>query len=356
MKTVTIPRTRPPLRRIHFIHEQLQQGRYPNCPKLSRALEVKAVRTILRDIDFMRDQMGLPIAYDELAHGYYYMHPVEQLPGMAVTENEIFALLVAQKAVAHYRGTPFHRPLQSAYQKLAASLDAEAVVHLESLDQAMDIRVTGPEDLDEQTFLVVSRAVHQRRPLRFRYRKHAAKTMERRAVHPYQLLCANHRWYVIGHDLRRNAVRVFVLSRMRSPEVLEGTFKKPADFRVADFLKGSFGIFRGNNDYEVVVDLDRWGADLVRGRRWHASQAMTELPGGELRVRFHLDNLQEIEPWVLSWGTHATVVRPKALVDRLKVVAAELGKRYAKSARKNAATRQQKLPFPGVPSKPPRTR
>ena len=36
-----------------------------------------------------------------------------------------------------------------------------------------------------------------------------------------------------------------------------------------------------------------------------------------MRVTFQLDNLEEIEPWVLSWGGHATVVRPRQLADRV---------------------------------------
>ena len=343
MKTVKLPRTRPPMRRIMFIHDQLQQRRFPNCTTLRRDLEVKAVRTLLRDIEFMRDQLRLPIEYDEIAHGYFYSRPVDRFPGMTVTETELFALLVARKALAHYHGTPFHRPLRTAFDKLAAGLDPKTVVHLENLGEAMDIRVTGPEDLDEGTFVIVSRAVHQHRPLRFKYRKHAAKTVETRSIHPYQLVCANHRWYVVGHDTRRDSIRVFVLARMRSPEILDGVFKRPADFHIEKHLKGSFGIFRGHGDYEVVVDLDRWGADLVRGRRWHASQVVTELPGGEMRILFHLDNLEEIEPWVLSWGTHATVVRPKGLADRIRAVAKELGERYGKPLKADGEAGQRKL-------------
>ncbi|MCC6972103.1 MAG: WYL domain-containing protein, partial [Phycisphaerales bacterium] len=214
-----------------LIHERLKQRRFPNCTSLRKELEVKAVRTILRDIDFMRDQLRLPIEYDDIAHGYFYSRPVEQFPGVTVSESELFALLVARKAVAHYRGTPFHRPLRTAFDKLAAGLDPKTVVHLENLGDAMDIRVTGPEDLDEATFLIVSRAVHQHRPLRFKYRKHAAKTVEARTIKPYQLVCANHRWYVVGHDLRRDGIRVFVLGRMLGAEVLDGVFKRPADFR-----------------------------------------------------------------------------------------------------------------------------
>jgi len=40
------------------------------------------------------------------------------------------------------------------------------------------------------------------------------------------------------------------------------------------------GLFKGEEDHEVIVEFDRWGADDVRGRRWHSSQELTELPKG----------------------------------------------------------------------------
>ena len=39
--------------------------------------------------------------------------------------------------------------------------------------------------------------------------------------------------------------------------------------------------------------------------------------------------MEEIERSVLSWGTHATVVKPKALAERVRKTGEELAKRYA---------------------------
>ena len=78
-----------------------------------------------------------------------------------------------------------------------------------------------------------------------------------------------------------------------------------------------------------MVDFDAWAADLIRGRKWHASQRITELPGGTMRLSMRLSSLEEADRWVLNWGTHATVVRPKALVERIRRVANELSDRYA---------------------------
>jgi predicted DNA-binding transcriptional regulator YafY len=87
-------------------------------------------------------------------------------------------------------------------------------------------------------------------------------------------------------------------------------------------------VFKGRDDYEVVVDFDAWAADEIRGRRWHRTQELTELPKGTLRLRLRLNNIEEAEKWLLGYGAHATVVRPQALREKLRVAGEELAKRY----------------------------
>jgi predicted DNA-binding transcriptional regulator YafY len=99
----------------------------------------------------------------------------------------------------------------------------------------------------------------------------------------------------------------------------------------AQDLRGSLSVFKGGDDYEVVIDFDRWAADLIRGRRWHSSQELTELPGGQARLRLRLNAIEEAERWVLSWGSHATVVRPQALRERLVEVGQEYLRQYEES-------------------------
>jgi predicted DNA-binding transcriptional regulator YafY len=41
-----------------------------------------------------------------------------------------------------------------------------------------------------------------------------------------------------------------------------------------------------------------------------------------------LSALEEVERWILSWGTHATVIKPEALAIRVGNIARQLSKRY----------------------------
>ena len=117
-------------------------------------------------------------------------------------------------------------------------------------------------------------------------------------------------------------------SKVSKPRLTGERFARPKKFSPKKYLEDSLGVMKGKEDFEVVIQFDSWGSDLVRGRKWHESQEFTELPGGGSQLRMRLSGLEEIERSVLSWGTHATVVKPKALAERVRKTAEEVVKRY----------------------------
>ena len=322
--------SRAPFERMMRIHESIKDGKFPNCNQIAREFEV-STRTIKRDVDFMKFRLNLPIEYDTRRYGFYYTERVEHFPGIPVTEAEMFAMLVAHKAIAQYHGTPFQKPLLTAFQKLAGQLDRSARFTLGSLDEALSFRPLAPEDTDVKTFDVLSRAVQQRVAVRFQYKKLGARKPERRHVHPHHLACIENVWYVFAHDVDRRAMRTFVLTRLSEPALTGKKFAPQKDFKADEYLKGSFSVFKGGDDYEVAIEFDAWATDLIRGRKWHASQQFIELPDGCSRLTMRLNNIEEMERWVLSWGIHARAVRPRALAARIRKIAVQLAACYGEN-------------------------
>ncbi len=320
---------RAALERMHRIHQLIQNGEYPNCTKLAREFEV-AKRTMKRDVEFMRDRMNLPIGFDRERNGYFYTEKVERFPELPMSEAEVFALFVASKAIEQYRGTPFQRLLETAFRRLTGRLDENVKFSMGSLDNVISFRPFAPGDADVRAFEMLARGVRERRAVKFMYRNHGALSFHRRHVHPYQMAHVDGRWCLFGFDVDRQAMRTFVLCRLKGPKLTGRRFTVSKRFDLNEYLRNSFSLFRGKegDDYEVVVDLDAWAADEVRGRRWHESQELTELPKGMLRVSMRLDNVEEVEKWVMGFGTHATVVRPKCLAGRLGKTGEEFVRRY----------------------------
>jgi predicted DNA-binding transcriptional regulator YafY len=287
--------SRPALDRMRRIHEWISSGKFPNAVTMGKDLEVTD-RTVKRDIEFLRDRYGLPIGYDEKRYGYYYTEPVDRFPVAAMTEAEMFALLVADKAIAQYHGMPFQRPLRMAFKKLTGQLDGQERYSLENLGLALSFRPSAPEDSDLNSFRVLTKALQERRTLKFDYRNLGTKNWQRRQVRPYHLACIDNHWYLFGHDVNRGAIRTFALTRLARPEMTGERFVRPKDFDPDKYLEGSFTVMKGDQEQEVVIEFDAWATDLVQGRQWHSTQQFTDLPEGGSRLQMRLNSLRTPDP------------------------------------------------------------
>ena len=309
------------------IHGQLKAGDYPNCRKIADDLEVSS-KTIQRDIDFMRDRLGLPIEYDPQHVGYYYTEEVASFPSIEVSEGEVAALFVAQKALAQYKGTPFERPLRSAFRKIADSLKDRVSFAWSDLEEAISFHSAGASVADLELFETVSQSVLRALELEFEYRKLNSKGYEARRVRPLHIASLENQWYVFAEDLERKDLRTFALPRMRNVRLTNTKFRRPPNFSISKVLSGSFGVFEGGKKHRIRLRFDAFAARLVSERTWHESQKFREGKGGWATLELELGSLEEIQRWVLSWGSHVRVLAPTELATRVRAEAEAIATMY----------------------------
>ena len=320
---------RPPLVRMMKLHNELQARSFPNCRKIAQELEV-STKTIQRDIDFMRDQLGLPIDYDQLQFGFYYTEAVTSFPSIDVSEGEIVALFVAQKALTQYKGTSFEKQLKASFEKISDGLQNKITFNWADIDSVISFKGLGTTTADLDLFEIVSKAVLKSHELEFEYKKLESPRYELRKVQPYHLGCIENQWYLFAHDIARGQLRTFALPRMRKVKTSGIRFKRPADFSITNYLSSSFGVFAGDGNYKIRIQFDEFAARLVCERQWHPSQKIKPRSDGEIEMTLQLGSLEEIERWVLSWGEHAVVLEPKALVERMQNNVEALSRIYSK--------------------------
>jgi proteasome accessory factor B len=320
--------SRPPLERMMSIHARLKAGRFPNCRKIADELEVSP-KTIQRDIDFMRYRLALPIEYDPLRFGFYYTEAVTSFPTIDVSEGEIAALFVAQKALTQYHGTPFERPLRSAFRKITDGLKERVSFSWSDMEEAISFRSVGASVADLQLFETVSQAALRSVELEFGYRKLDSNGYEDRRVRPYHIASLENQWYLFGEDLARKQLRTFALPRMRNARATSTRFRRPANFSIAQVLSGSFGVFEGGKKHKIRLEFDPFAARLVSERTWHESQRLHHAKDGSATLELELGALEEIERWVLSWGSHVRVLAPAELRERIKEQGAAIARMYA---------------------------
>ncbi len=309
------------------IHARLKAGRFPNCRKIAEELEVSP-KTIQRDIDFMRYRLALPIEYDPLRFGFYYTEAVTSFPTIDVSEGEIAALFVAQKALTQYQGTPFERPLRSAFRKITDGLKDRVSFSWSDLESIISFHSAGASVADLKLFETVSQAVLRSVELEFEYRKLESKRYEARRVRPFHIASLENQWYLFGEDLERRQLRTFALPRMRDARETTVRFRKPADFSISKVLSGSFGVFSGKAKHRIRLQFDAFAGRLVSERTWHESQRIRTSRDGSVVLEMDLGGLEEIQRWVLSWGSHVRVLEPKVLISRIAEEATAVAAMY----------------------------
>lgn len=322
---------KPQFRRLLFIDEQLKRARkqwlreqsaqtellgdlpnFPNCATLGAELEVSP-KTIQRDIQFLRDEQDAPIDYDNLRRGYYYTEDNFALPGLQISESDLFAICIAERALSQYDGTPLHDRLASIFDRIAASLPDRVSVPAPWIESRISFRQPPPRHLVPKVWTSVAKSLHECRTLLIDYQT-PGKRRRPRSINPYHMM--NHRgdWYLIALCQRAEDVRVFAMSRITEAVLTRSRFDIPADFDPQQAFAHSFGIFRGDDTFEVQIRFTPKAAPYVKERTWQSGQQLKENRDGSVILSFDVTDLREVASWTLSWGPQARVLKPEALV------------------------------------------
>ncbi|MEM6278348.1 MAG: WYL domain-containing protein [Verrucomicrobiota bacterium] len=318
--------SRRPLERVLRIHEIVSRGRFANANGIAGELEVNR-KTILRDIRFMRDELELPLVYDEARHGYYYDRPVSEFPLLQTSSDDLVGLILARNALGPIQGSALESTLRSSFQRLQSAMSDRITIPWSEIDQAFSVKSTGMTERDIFVFERLAKAVLESRELHFEYRKLADEKAMKRRLQPYHLAEIDGGWYVIGFDLHREARRTFAVQRMRSVHLTEIRFQRSHDFRLEDHFAGSFGVWSGENgerpSYAVKIEFTGFAARVVSERRWHPSQEIYRKAedGSHIELTLSLSALEDIARWIMGFGSQAKVLGPPELVER---VSAEL--------------------------------
>ena len=270
-------------------------------------------RMFERDKEELRE-LGIPLETDlaspgDEEAGYRIRRQAYELPEITLEPDEAAVLGLAARV---WQRAELAGAAAGALLKLrAAGIDAE-----DGTRAVIEPRVhTG-----EAAFGPLWEAVMERRPVGFAYRAAGRTGPQQRRLEPWGVVNRHGRWYVAGHDLDRDAVRVFRLSRIEGAVSFSGP-------------PGSVVVPEGTDVRELVRDWDasppahRAATLRVRTGAGHGLRryALAERPGGDgwdtVQVSFHDIGYSD---YLASFGADVIAVDPpdlrEAVIRRLKGV------------------------------------
>ena len=173
----------------------------------------------------------------------------------------------------------------------------------------------------EPAFEPLKDAVLHSTPVRFDYARPGAGGSRPRHVEPWYLTAWHGRWYLVGHDLDREAARVFRLSRIASAVTSTGeapTVPVPDDLDPVSMIAATDP---APGQASPVALRVRVGTGHGLRRR---ATSVTSLDGEWDRVELDHSDLDGFVSEVVSHGSDVVVEEPAqlraAVVDRLRAV------------------------------------
>jgi predicted DNA-binding transcriptional regulator YafY len=272
-------------------------------------------------LDSQRDEFTGEELYTLRAERYF-------LPELELDDEELAAL---QTCFFLLEGRfAYAEPLRLALQNLALGRSAGALAATPT-GTAGRVEVRDPDYSPELQGRLgkLEGAISKQRTVKFRYWTISSDEERERTLNPYALLPENGSWYVIGHDLDRNDIRTFRVSRIRSDIRFatrrERDFRLPAEFDVEDYrgrADWQFGDIVGTATIEVAPDTAWWVERAYGGDR-------NSVAGDVFTTEYASSHL--LARWILRQDGRAVPLEPSEL-RRLSVE----GARAARTAHEGA--------------------
>ena len=297
--------------RFVWFHKQVQEKKYPNAAKLADHFGL-SVRTAGRNINNMRHYFGAPLQYDATRKGYYYADHDFELPYLHASQEELLAVLLSRKLLAHVAGGHISRSIQSFGNKMFSAA-TDLGLTAAKLDEAFSATWHGYSPTQADTFQQVADALLQERLLTFQYTTPRTGETTDRQCEPYHLQHYMGSWVLLGWCRTRFDWRKFFLSRMSDVSINKGTFHPRPATEWRHLLDGAFGIFQGPGKQTVVLrftaDRSRW----IREQIWHPQQQIFDHDDGSLDLVIPVADFREIKLRILQYGSDVEVIEPETL-------------------------------------------
>src|SRR5213595_3610780 len=229
------------------------------------------------------------------------------LPELELNEEELAAL---QTALYLLEGKfAYAEPLRLALQNLALGRPGFSEARTQT---ASRVEVLDPDYSPETPgrLAKLENAISKQRTVKFEYWSISRDEVSERTLNPYALLPDNGVWYVVGHDLDRDDIRTFRVSRIRG-EIKFAT-RRERDFRTP--VEFDIEAYRGRPPWQVGDIVGEARIEVPGETAWWVQRAYGStgrLEDGVFVTEY--SSLGQLASWVLKQDGRAVPLEPDEL-------------------------------------------
>ena len=300
-----------------------------SAAELAQELECHP-RTVYRDLEALQ-LAGFPLYTDKVDGRslWSFVDTVKHQIPIPLNLTELMALYFSRDMLKVLKNTIFYDSLETLFQKIKATLPPEYTNYLSRIEKSLKVGLSSYKEYGELTDALnsLNEAVLNGKYIEMIYFTMSRKQETRRKVAPYKIWFFDGTFYLIGHCLLRNSVRLFAIDRIKSLCLTDESFQIPEDFNTEDFMRSSFGAFVGDLT-TVKIHFETDIAGYIQERTWHESQEIELQEDGSIIFKATVAGTDEIKFWVLNWGAKATVLEPDSLRAEIKSEAEAMAEKY----------------------------
>ncbi len=189
---------------------------------LADALHVDT-RTVRRDIERLRS-LGYQVEANPGTGGGYRLGVGSEMPPLLLDEQEATAMAVVLGVMASVAVPGVEQGALAALTKLDRLLPPRLRGQLVSLRASTIALLPHMDTVPAEQLITFARGCDGHERVSFCYRTFDGTETERR-VEPHRLVATDRRWYMVGHDLDRNAWRTFRVDRATLVRLTGHTFE-----------------------------------------------------------------------------------------------------------------------------------
>ena len=291
-------------------------------------------RTILRDIDQINALLSKfetthpefgrvednAIEYDNAKEGYKLRKKLNHFPIIRVEDRDLLTLHFLRQCLEPYKETGVGRSMIDSFNHTFGILTG--TTDWKKWERAVHFRFEGKPEVskeDVKLFDLLHKAIRESLRVSIDY-KPAKDSVTTRIVEPHFLFMRNGSWYLYSSKAGKPEKRTLKFARISNAKLTNEKFT-PVWIDPKDCFQYSFGVVPSQSKPRnpVVLEFSKDSAQRVSETLWHPEQKIEKLPGGGVRLELPFDEptYLELKPWILSWGSSARIIGPKALKDKV---------------------------------------
>ncbi len=241
---------------------------------------------------------------------------------MSATFFRIVSVHVAMALLKSLKGTILEDGMKHIRGMVTRGLKPSLKVRLDLLDRKIRYSGFGRKNYAKKDAVlteILSGLINQTK-LQILHYSYSASKNKYHIIYPYTLLLHRDSLYLHAYVEGYDQIRTFSIDKIIEAISLNEVFRYPANYNPDLLTDGSFGLYEAQDvkPFKVEVAFKEILHEYITTRRWHPTQKFSIIKNGTFTMEVQLTNTNEFIPWVLQFGSDATVIKPESLRSKIK--------------------------------------